>query len=44
VAPLQAVPARRRWPLALACVPLGLVLLVRIWRLGAARSGNAGEG
>jgi hypothetical protein len=34
VAPLQVLPPRRRWLHALACVPLGLVLLVRIWRSG----------
>jgi hypothetical protein len=42
IAPLQVLPSRRRWLVALACVPLGVVLLVRIWRLG--RGAQAGAG
>ena len=29
VAPLRVLPVPRRWPYALVCVPLGLVLLLR---------------
>jgi hypothetical protein len=32
LAPLSVLPLRRRWPWVIACVPLGLVLLLRIWR------------
>jgi hypothetical protein len=32
LAPLSVLPPRRRWPYVLTCVPLGLVLLLRIWR------------
>ena len=42
VAPVTVAPARRRWLLALAAVPLGLVLLALHLRRAAARSAAAG--
>ena len=32
IAPLAVLPARRRWPYAIACVPLGLAFLLSNWR------------
>lgn len=44
VARMEVLPARRRWPYAVACVPLGLLLLWRLLRTRALSPGPSRPG